>query len=109
MILKGVKEYLPLVNMRQYKKYLEGLANLGPNPSFFQRTVIKASLGCLSKFLENARKEEFCQIVTLFTKLQVRSAFHFNQVLIFYGNHFNKFTPHEKIEVIRLFSELSIN
>jgi hypothetical protein len=36
--------------------------------------------------------------------MQVRSAFHFNQMLVYYGNQFENMNGYEKVEVIRLFS-----
>lgn len=66
-------------------------------------------MGCLANFLESARKDDFFFILEQFSRLYVRSAFHFNQMLIYYGNHFDLFLSNEKLEVIRVFSELKIN
>lgn len=59
LILKGIKDYMPLVNIRVYIKFLLSLAQ-GPLIRVpFQQQVIKTALSCLSNFLENAKLDEF--------------------------------------------------
>jgi hypothetical protein len=63
LVIKGIKDYLPLVNIRIYKKILVSLAQGPLIRAPFQQQVIKSALSCLPNFLEKARLDDFFVIL----------------------------------------------
>ncbi len=110
LVIKSLKDYLPLVNMRLYRKLIASIANQNFKGAFqFRQQIIKEVFGLLNHFLDKARKEEFFSLLQELVRLDVKSAFYFNQMLVYYGNNFDAIHPNEKIELLSLFSQLKIN
>jgi hypothetical protein len=110
LVIKSIKDYLPLVNIRVFKKFIASIHNNNFRGQFgFRMQVIKESMGLLSHFLEKCKKEDFFALMNEFVRLDIKSAFYYNQMLVFYGNNFDNIRANEKLELLNLFAQLKIN